>query len=61
MFDGIRDFFKRFTDPGVSEDEAEGMKHVFDNIDRSFDPGRPRPTDVDENDDEETRRRIWPE
>ncbi|WP_174800778.1 hypothetical protein [Martelella limonii] len=58
MWDGIRDFFKRFTQPKVSETEAEGMKHVFDNIDENFDPERPKPADYQVDDDPEARRRV---
>ncbi|MGV0875547.1 hypothetical protein V6767_00195 [Martelella sp. FLE1502] len=61
MWDGLRDFFKRFTHPKVSESEAEGVKHVMDNIDHNFDPGRPKPEDLRESDDEEVRRRVKPD
>lgn len=64
MWDGIRDFFKRFTHPKVSESEAEGVKNVFDNIDHSFDPDRPKPEDLresDDDDDDEVRRRVRPD
>ena len=59
MLKSLRSFFKRFTGREVSEAKVEGMRHVFDNIDHNFDPGRPKPSHVHhDDDDEETRRRL---
>ena len=55
------DFLLVFPRPDDDESEAEGVKHVFDNIDQNFDPGRPKPEDLRESDDDEVRRRVKPD